>query len=189
MIRINLLPHRELARAARRQQFKLLLGLAVGLGAAIVIAGQMLVSARENNQSDRNAYLQREIAKLDAQIGEIKTIRASTDKLVARKQVVETLQADRTEIVHLFDDMVRLLPEGVYLKSLKQTGAQINLVGYAQSSARVSSLMRALDDSRWFDSPQLIEIKAATVKNQRVSEFSLSVNQTPPVTETPGRAS
>ena len=178
MIRINLLPHREIARAARRRQFNLLLGIAVAAGVVAVVLGHSLIAAQQSSQNARNAYLDQEIAKLDVQIGEIKKIREQTQALLARKQVVETLQSNRTEVVHLFDQMIRLLPEGLYLKSFKQVGDVVTLNGYTQSSARVSTLMRNLDGSPWFESTSLIEIKAATVNNLRANEFVLTVKQT-----------
>ncbi len=178
MIRINLLPHRELKRAARRRQFNILLGIAVAAGVVTVVLGHSLIAARQSGQEARNAYLEQEIVKLDAQIGEIKKIREQTQALLERKQVVETLQSNRTEVVHLFDQMIRLLPDGLYLKSFKQAGNTINLSGYTQSSARVSTLMRNLEDSPWFESANLIEIKSATVNNLRANEFVLSIKQT-----------
>ncbi|AAZ96156.1 type IV pilus assembly protein PilN [Thiobacillus denitrificans ATCC 25259] len=177
MIRINLLPHREIARAARRRQFNVLLGLAVAAGVVAVILGHSVIAARQSAQEARNAFLEQEIAKLDSQIGEIKKIREQTQALLERKQVVETLQSNRTEVVHLFDQMIRLLPEGLYLKSFKQVGDTVTIDGYTQSSARVSTLMRNLDDSPWFESAGLVEIKAATVNNLRANEFVLTVKQ------------
>lgn len=178
MIRINLLPHRELARASRRRQFTVLLGVAVAAGLVAVILGHVVIAAQQSTQDARNAFLTQEIAKLDSEIGEIKKIREQTQALLARKQVVETLQSNRTEVVHLFDQMIRLLPEGLYLKSFKQAGDVVTISGYTQSSARVSTLMRSLDDSPWFESASLIEIKAATVNNLRANEFVLTVKQT-----------
>ena len=178
MIRINLLPHRELARASRRRQFTALFGVAVAAGLVAVILGHLVIAARQSNQDARNAFLTAEIAKLDTQIGEIKKIREQTQALLARKQVVETLQSNRTEVVHLFDQMIRLLPDGLYLKSFKQAGDLVTITGYTQSSARVSTLMRSLDDSPWFESASLIEIKSATVNNLRANEFVLTVKQT-----------
>ena len=179
MIRINLLPHRELARAARRRQFNVLLGIAVAVGVVVVLLGHSYIAARQSTQDARNAFLEQEIAKLDIQIGEIKKIREQTQALLARKQVVETLQSNRTEVVHLFDQMIRLLPDGLYLRSFRQSGNMITLSGYTQSSARVSTLMRNLDNSPWFESVSLVEIKAATVNNLRANEFVLTVKQTP----------
>ena len=177
MIRINLLPHRELARAARRRQFNALLGVAVAAGVIAVVLGHSVIAARQSVQDARNAFLQQEIAKLDGQIGEIKKIREQTQALLERKQVVETLQSNRTEVVHLFDQMIRLLPDGLYLKSFKQAGDIITISGYTQSSARVSTLMRNLNDSPWFEMANLVEIKSATVNNLRANEFVLSVKQ------------
>ena len=177
MIRITLLPHRERARAARRRQLNVLLGSAVVAGVLTVVLGHSVIAARQSAQEARNAYLELEIAKLDGQIGEIKKIREQTQALLERKQVVETLQSNRTEVVHLFDQMIRLLPDGLYLKSFKQAGDVITISGYTQSSARVSTLMRNLNDSPWFESADLVEIKSATVNNLRANEFVLSVKQ------------
>ena len=177
-MRINLLPHREQKRQARQRQFvSLSIGLTV-LGLALIALGWGILGAQIEVQESRNALLRAEIAKLDDQIKEIDKLREQTQALLARKQVVETLQSDRTEAVHVLDQMVRQLPDGIYLKSLKQTGAKIQLVGYAQSSARVSTLMRNIDSSPWLQSPELVEIKAVqspTTKDLRVNEFTLNV--------------
>src|SRR3569832_1121235 len=117
MIRINLLPHRELARAARRRQFNILLGIAVATGVLVVVLGHSVIAARQSNQEARNAYLEQEIAKLDGQIGEIKKNHEQTQALLARKQVDKTKQTNRTEVDQMFDQMIRLLPDGLYLKS------------------------------------------------------------------------
>lgn len=180
MIRINLLPHREVKRAARQRQFTLLLGSVALLGIAVVILGYLALEARVNTQANRNAYLKTEIAKLDKDIAAIKGLKEQTRALLARKQAVETLQTNRSNEVHLLDQLVRLLPEGLYLKSIKQTGNTINLQGYAQSSARVSSLMRNLEASPWLESPTLVEIHAATVQGLRANEFNLNVQQKQP---------
>jgi type IV pilus assembly protein PilN len=177
-IRINLLPHRELKRAARRRQFNFMLAAALISGVAIAVIGHTVIAARQSNQDARNQYLQDEIAKLDKQIGKINEIKQQTQNLLERKQVVETLQSNRTEVVHLFDEMIHRLPEGLYLKSFKQAGDTITIDGYTQSSARVSSLMRNLNDSPWLEQANLVEIKAATVNNLRANEFVLTVKQT-----------
>lgn len=177
-IRINLLPHRELKRAARQRHFVF---LAVGIGVLallIVVLVHSIIAGQIDYQNSRNRYLETETAKLDKQIAEIKKLKEQTQALLARKNVVENLQTTRSEVVHLLDQLVRQLPEGVYLKSIKETGDTVNLVGYAQSSARVSTLMRNLDASPWLESPSLVEIKAATVNGLRVSEFSLNVKLT-----------
>ncbi|MEP7207496.1 MAG: PilN domain-containing protein [Casimicrobiaceae bacterium] len=176
-IRINLLPHREQKRAARQRQF---VGLAVSLallGLAVVGLVHFVMAARIEDQESRNRLLKVEIAKLDEQIKEIDKLREQTQALLARKQVVETLQANRTEAVHLLDQIVRQLPDGIYLKSLRQQGPKVTVVGYAQSNARVSTLMRNIEASPWLQQPELVEIKAVaspTTKDARISEFTLN---------------
>jgi type IV pilus assembly protein PilN len=175
MIRINLLPHREQKRKARIQRFVVLAVIAVGIGAAVTGAGYIALSAQIAIQDERNAYLTDEITKLDKQIAEIETLKKERQLLLDRKKVVERLQSNRSETVKIFDQLARQTPEGVYLHDLKQAGDQITLMGYAQSAARVSTLMRSLVDSNVFEQPNLIEIKSATVNNQVVSEFNLVV--------------
>lgn len=177
MIRINLLPHREIKRAARRRQFAYLLAATLVIAAGVIGLGQLAITNRLAVQEERNVFLEQKIAELDNQIKEIKKIKQETQALLERKQIVETLQSNRTEVVHLFDEIIRILPEGLYVKSVKQTGDQIELLGYTQSSARVSTLMRSLEDSPWFEQPTLVEIKAATVNNLRANEFNLKVKQ------------
>ncbi len=173
MIRINLLPHREAKRKARQQQLAILAGLTAT--AALALGGLMWVvfNAQVDNQKGRNQYLNGEIAKLDKQIEEIKKIREETASLLAKKQVVEGLQSNRSEPVQLLDQMLRQLPEGLYLKSIRQTGNKINVTGYTQSQARVSAFMRNIEASPYLENPNLIEIKAVTVANQRANEFNL----------------
>lgn len=175
MVRINLLPHREQKRQARQRQFvSIAVGLAI-LGIAVVGLGHVVIAARIDNQNSRNNLLKSEIAKLDEQIKEIDRLRDQTQALLARKQVVETLQANRTEAVHLLDQLVRQLPDGLYLKSVKQNGTRVTLTGYAQSNARVSTLMRNIESSPWLTSPELVEIKSVAVDKQKVNEFTLVV--------------
>ena len=176
MIRINLLPHREIKRKARQQQFAVLSGIAVFLGILTVGTVHLMITGQIEHQESRNTYMTNQIAVLDKQIDEIKKIRAQTQALLARKQVVETLQDNRSDVVHLLDQLVRLLPDGVYLQSIKQTNQVINLAGYAQSNARVSTLMRKLESSPWLGSPSLVEIKASKVNNSRLNQFNLNVN-------------
>lgn len=180
MIRINLLPYREMQRAARLRHFSLLLGAVVALALAIVIIGYLALETRISHQQARNDYLKAEIVKLDKDIADIKKLKEQTQALLSRKQVVETLQTNRSQSVHLLDQLVRLLPEGVYLKSIKQTGNTVSLQGYAQSNARVSTLMRNLDSSPWLKDSALVEIKSATVQGLRANEFSLNVQLVQP---------
>jgi type IV pilus assembly protein PilN len=175
MVRINLLPHREQKRQARQRQFvSLAIGLAV-LGVAVVGLGHVVIAARIDNQGSRNKLLQDEIVKLDEQIKEIDKLREQTQALLARKQIVETLQANRTEAVHLLDQLVRQLPDGLYLKSVKQAGGRVTLVGYAQSNARVSTLMRNIESSPWLTTPELVEIKSVPLERQKINEFILNL--------------
>lgn len=175
MIRLNLLPHRELKRKARQQQFAALAGITFFLGLLTVGMVHIMITGQIEHQESRNDYMKNQIAILDKQIDEIKQIRAQTQALLARKKVVETLQDNRSDVVHLLDQLVRLLPDGVYLRSIKQTNQTINLTGYAQSNARVSTLMRKLESSPWLGLPSLVEIKASKVNNARLNAFSLNV--------------
>lgn len=180
MIRINLLPHRAEKRRARQIQFIALSAISAVLAALVVGAVQVAISSEISYQERRNEYLKQETAILDKQIEEIKRLREQTQALLARKNVVESLQSTRSDVVHLLDQMLRILPDGVYLKALKQSGKSINLVGYAQSNARVSTLMRAIEDSPWLDTPSLVEIHASGAGAARLSEFTLNFNLTKP---------
>jgi type IV pilus assembly protein PilN len=179
--KINLLPHREERRKRARTHFAVLGGMTFVLGLAIVGAGWLFYSQRISTQDDRNKFLKSEIAKLDKEIDEIKEVKDKIAALLARKQVIETLQTDRVQTVYLLDELVRQMPDGVFLKSLKQKGAGIELVGYAQSNARVSTLMRNIESSPWLANPNLIEVKAATLGKMRVSEFDLKLALKRPV--------
>ena len=176
MIRINSLPHRAEKRRARQIQFAALSIISVVLGALLVSFGHAALSTRISYQERRNEYLKQETAILDKQIAEIKKLREETQSLLERKNVVENLQSTRSDVVHLLDQMLRILPEGVYLKTLKQTGNKINITGYAQTNARISTLMRAVENSPWLDSPSLGEIHASSANGARVSEFTLTFN-------------
>lgn len=178
MIRINLLPHRAEKRRARQIQFAALSVISVVLGALLVGFVHAWFSGEISYQERRNVYLKQEIAVLDKQIDEIRKLREQTQSLLVRKDAVEKLQSDRSDVVHLLDQMLRILPDGIYLKTLKQTDNRISLAGYAQSNARISTLMRAIEDSPWLDSPVLVEIRASSAAGARVSEFSLTFNLT-----------
>lgn len=180
MIRINLLPHREQRRAARQRQFAVLAGSVVVAAALVVGAVHMMLAGRIDSQNARNTYLEGEIAKLDKQIADIKELKAQTQALLARKQVVETLQTNRAQAVYLLDQLVRLLPDGVYLKGVKQTGTEVSVLGFAQSNARVATLIRNLEASPYLESSDLVETKAAIVNGLRVSEFAVKVKLTQP---------
>ncbi len=175
MIRINLLPWREARRKAHNLQFFILMGMVAGLAASIVLLVHGYYAARISTQTERNRFLQEENSKLDKQIVEIKGLKDEIQALLSRKQVIETLQGDRAQTVYLLDQLVRQTPDGVYLKSIKQTGSKVNLIGYAQSNARVSTLMRNFEASPYLEKPDLVEIKVANVNNRRLSEFTMNV--------------
>lgn len=196
-MRINLLPHREMRRERRKKDYVGLLAF-VGIGAAaaaVVVA--LGIDQRIDAQRARNDFIRAENAKLDEQIKEIDKLRDQIQQVLARKQVVEELQANRSEAVHLLDQIVRQLPDGIYLKSLKQGGTRVQMVGYAQSNARVSTLMRNIEASPWVASPELVEIKLVNLPGatrgapaQQVNEFTLNfqVKRAPPVSSAPAPA-
>jgi type IV pilus assembly protein PilN len=190
MIRVNLLPHREMKRAAQRRAFILAAVAMIAIGAVTVFLVHGVLASRIEAQAARNKFLDEQIVAVDKQIAEIRRIREQTEQLLARKQVVETLQSNREEVVRLFDQIARQLPDGVYLRNMKQAGNKVNIVGYAQSNARVSTLLRNLESSPWLDNATLVEIKAATVtsqgsqQGQRLNEFIVNVDVTRRTAET-----
>jgi type IV pilus assembly protein PilN len=179
MIRINLLPHRAEKRKRREQQFAVLAGVSAVIGLAAAAGVWLFLDGQVEQQRRNVAYMKGEIGKLDKQIEEIKKIREETASLLAKKQVVEALQSNRSEPVQLLDQLLRQLPEGVYLKGVKQNGAKVNVVGYAQSNARVSTLMRNLGASPYLENPELVEIKAVpspVTPGARINEFSMNIS-------------
>jgi type IV pilus assembly protein PilN len=186
MIRINLLPHREMRRERRKKDFVGTMAITGIAGAALVFAGGVVINQQIEDQAVRNQYVKVAIEKLDVEIAEIKTLEEAIASLKARQKAVEDLQSDRTIPVHLFDELVRLMPEGVFLEKLIQTELKVSLNGFAQSNERVAELLRNLSDrSEWMESPQLDEIKEVTVKDptpnvrggevRRAYEFTLNV--------------
>ena len=175
MARINLLPWRAERRKARQKEFVGMLGLAA-LGG--VLASFLIVSwysGRISNQTGRNEYLRGEITKVDAQIKEIEALDQKKGKLLARKEVIEQLQANRSQMVHLFDSLVRTIPDGVALTSIKQEGDILTLNGRSQSNARVSTYMRNLESSGWMTNPDLNVIEAKEGNTGLPYEFTLKV--------------
>ena len=178
MIRVNLLPHREEKRKARRTQFYAMSGMVVVLAGLIWFFGFLTIGRWITAQDEKNEFLKKEIAVLDKDIAEIKRLKEQTEIMLSRNRVIESLQATRAETVHLFTELARQVPEGVFLKNVKQTGRRITLNGYAQANARVSELMQKLDASPLLERPVLIEIKAATIDRRRLSEFLMTVEIT-----------
>lgn len=176
MIRINLLPHRQERRKAQRKHLAILAGMVAALGIAIVVMVHGVFAGYLSIQNDRNDFIKKENARLDKEIDEIKKLKVEIASLLARKQVIERLQTDRAQPVYLLEQLVRQVPDGVYIRSFKQTGLKVSVSGYAQSNARVSTLMRNIASSPYLEKPDLVEIKAAAVNNKRVAEFSMNLS-------------
>jgi type IV pilus assembly protein PilN len=174
--RINLLPHRADRRKRARQHFITVSAGTFLVGVALAGLVYQFYARQIEVQNDRNTFLANEIKKLDKDIADINELKNQIQALLARKTIIEQLQQDRAQTVHLLEQMVRQMPEGVYLRSLKQAGAKVHIVGYAQSNARVSTLMRNVEASPWLEEPVLVEVKAASVERKRVAEFNMYVN-------------
>ncbi len=181
MARINLLPWREELRNQQNQQFVSRMILSAILTAVVVFYTWYHVGTLIDYQNARNRYLQTEILTLQAQLQEIKELESTKERLLARMDVIQTLQTRRPQVVHLFHELASTLPDGVYLSAIKQTQNAVTLEGLAESNARVSAYMRNLDASNWLRNPRL-EIIAAT-EEDRVSTFKLHLNQTTPKEE------
>lgn len=175
MIRINLLPHREEKRKEQRRQFFTTLFLIAALAGVIWFMGYGVINGYISRQENKNTFLKAQIAELDKDIEEIKRLKEQTDALLSRKRIIETLQANRAETVHLFNELARQTPPGIYLRSIKQLATKISLTGFAQSNSRVSTLMRNLESSPLLERPDLVEIQSVNVGNRRLSQFNLNV--------------
>ena len=174
--RVNLLPHRAERRKRAKQHFAIVSAGTAVVGLMIVGLVHSYYAERIATQQGRNQFLKGEIAKLDTEIAEIDKLKDEIRALLARKQVIEMLQADRAQTVHLLDELVKQMPEGVYLRSIVQRGLRVKLLGYAQSNARVSTLMRNIEASPWLELPELVEVKASNVDKRRVSDFDLNLS-------------
>ena len=189
MMRINLLPHRQIKRAAKQREFGLMGLMAAGAACAVVFLGWQFLSAQNNTQLERNARLETANAELDKQIADIKDLKDQINNVLERKHVVENLQTNRSQAVVILDELTRQLPEGVYLKSIKQAGNLITLDGVADTNARVATLVRNLSVSNWMESPNLVVINAATVNNIKQNDFTVTVSlKVPKIEEAPKKA-
>jgi type IV pilus assembly protein PilN len=180
MTRINLLPHREARRKQRKQAFVVMLALAGMFGAVVVLGVGAIIAGQISNQDQRNGFIKAENAKLDGQIKEIANLKQEIDALKARQQAVEDLQGDRNQPVYLMDELVKQVPEGVFLRAFKQDGQRVVLNGYAQSNERVSELLRNLsNNSQWLERPDLIEIRSTGLgvgrEARKVFDFTVNV--------------
>ncbi len=174
---INLLPWRDERRRLRDRKMMANGVLIWMLCGAAIFGAYTFYQNKQDNQSKRNQYLQAEIKKLDKQIKEIKELRAKKENLLVRMQVIQNLQQERQKVVHLFDDIARNLPDGVYFRSMTKKSKTINLAGTAQSNARVSDLMNRLDSSEWFANPNLNVIDIRPREGVRLSQFKLRVSE------------
>ena len=172
-VKINLLDWRTELGTLRKNQFFAMLGL----GAAIAVGGVGIVTYGVSDaityQQERNAFLQAQIAEMDKKIKEIEELEKVKANLLARMKVIEELQASRAAMVHFFDEILNTLPEGVYIKSLRQAGASVTIMGVAESNNRVSAYMKNIESSRWFSDPKLVVINTKDVNRRRQSEFQL----------------
>jgi type IV pilus assembly protein PilN len=176
MMRINLLPHRQIKRAERQREFGLMALMAAGAACAVIFLGWQFLGAQRDVQIERNTRLETAIAALDKEIADIKDLKDQINNVLERKQIVENLQTNRSQAVVILDELTRQLPEGLYLKSIKQTGNLITLEGVADTNARVATLVRNLSVSNWMELPNLVEIKSLTVNNVKQNEFTLNVS-------------
>jgi type IV pilus assembly protein PilN len=177
MPRINLLPWREELRQKRKKDFFLAIGGAVLVAAFITIVSKLTVQQWTQNQEARNNVLKAEITELDRQIDEILGLENQKERLLARMEIIEQLQRSRPEVVHLFDEVVAALPEGVFLTEITQTNARIEITGSAQSSTRVSALMRNIDTSEWLRDPGLDVVETVEDGASRNAEFTVFAQQ------------
>ena len=174
---INLLPWREEERKKRQRDFGVAMAGAVVAGIAVIVATMFVYSQKISAQDSRNARLQAEIVEIEKKIVEIDNLERQKERLLARMEIIEQLQKSRPEIVHLFDEIVRQLPEGVYLTGMSQSGTRIELRGVAQSSTRVSALMRQIDASDWLSDPEVERVETTQSGNSRQAEFVVYAKQ------------
>lgn len=180
MAKVNLLPWRTARRKVRQQEFYYLLGGAAVVALVLGLMASFYYSAQIDGQTNRNAYLTDQINQLDTKIAEIQALDEEKDKLLRRKDVIEQLQANRSQMVHLFDELVHTIPDGVRLTSVKQDGDKLTLVGQSQSNARVSAYMRNIETSGWMTNPDLSVIRAEGNDKTLPYVFNLSLTLTKP---------
>lgn len=175
MANINLLPWREERREELKKEYLIILAASVICAGLIVFAWHYYVNDQIANQQNRNIYLEQNIRELNAQVKEINAMKAKREELKDRMRVIQDLQGNRPEIVHLFDELVQTLPDGVFFSQLSRSGASITIEGTAESNNRVSSLMRRLDRSDWFTAPNLVSVTANPDFGEQANDFKLVV--------------
>ncbi len=181
MLRINLLPHRQIKRATKQREFGLMALFAAVAALAIIFVGWTYLGAKKQTQLERNARLEQAITKLDTEIADIVELKSQINNVLERKRIVENLQTNRSQAVVVLDELARQLPEGLYLTNIRQTENVITMQGVADTNARVATLVRNLESSAWLEKPVLIEIKTTTVNNVKQNDFTMNVNLKAPV--------
>lgn len=176
MVRINLLPHRQIRRAEKQREFALMALFVAVSAAAILFIGWSYIGAKKQSQLERNTRLEQAITVLEMEIAGISELKNQINDVLERKRIVENLQSNRSQAVVLLDELARQLPEGLYLKSIHQTESQIAMEGVADTNARVATLVRNLGASQWLENPVLIEIKTMEVNNIKENDFTVNVN-------------
>lgn len=180
MARINLLPWRDELREERKKQFFAIWGVVVVASLGILFLADLYISNGVNEQQRRNQYLQNEINLVNNKIAEIKELRIRKEALLERMEVIQGLQGNRPVIVRVFDEVAKVVPEGVYFKDLAIEGNQLTLIGVSESNSRISALMRNFDASDWFTDPNLTAVRKVAEGGERMNEFDLTVRQVTP---------
>jgi len=176
MIRVNLLPHRQIKRELRQREFGLMASFSAIAASAIVFLGYTFINSQIDAQIARNGRLDAAIVNLDKEIADIKDLKDKISTMLERKHVVENLQTNRSQSVIVLDELSRQLPEGMYFKNIKQQGIVISIEGIADTNARVAALVRSLSTSNWLEMPNLVEIKSVLINNIKQNAFTLTVN-------------
>ena len=179
MMRINLLPHRQIRREARQKQFVIMMALSATAAAIILFLGYSYFNLQIENQNQRNSRLSAAIAKLDKEIVEIKVLKEKISDVLGRKQAVESLQTNRSQVSQILDEISRKLPEGMYITAIKQAANLVSIDGVADTNARVATLVRNFKNSEWLETPNLVEIKSNMVNDLKTNNFKLNVNLKP----------
>ncbi len=176
MVRINLLPHRQIRRAEKQREFALMALFIAVSAMAILFIGWSYIGAKKQSQLERNSRLERAITVLETEIADISELKNQINNVLERKRIVENLQSNRSQAIVVLDELARQLPEGLYLKSIRQTENLITMEGVADTNARVATLVRNLGTSQWLEKPVLIEIKTMAINNIKENDFTINVN-------------
>lgn len=177
MTTINLLPWRQTQREERKKEFLIYLGIAALISALLMLPVYLYLVHRISEQNERNAYITSEITLLEKQIKEIQNLKREKTQLLARMNIIQQLQSDRNMVVHIFDEIVRIMPDGVYLTALKREGAAIHFIGISDSNGAISRLMRSIEKSEWLTQPELKQINTNQKEGVRANNFQLILQE------------